>query len=67
MRQDVMYGDIDHFDNNRDFTYDMVKFAGLPQYIEQLQDDGMRFIIILVYHQYSLLSMTVLSHIENIN
>ena len=35
-------------DERKDFTYDKVTFAGLPDYIKQLQDGGMHFIIILV-------------------
>jgi hypothetical protein len=35
-------------DERKDFTYDHVNFAGLPEYIKELQDGGMHFIIILV-------------------
>lgn len=35
-------------DKNLDFTYDTVNFAGLPQYIDELKEQGIRFIIILV-------------------
>ncbi|CAH1773121.1 unnamed protein product [Owenia fusiformis] len=44
---DVQYGDIDHFEERMDFTYDKVNFAGLPEYIRDIQSKGMRFIIIL--------------------
>jgi alpha-glucosidase (family GH31 glycosyl hydrolase) len=46
--QDVQYGDIDHFYKNLDFTYDPVTFKGLPDYINKLNETGIRFIIILV-------------------
>lgn len=41
------YADIDHFDRNLDFTYDPVNFAGLPQYVDQLKNEGIKFIIII--------------------
>ena len=45
---DVQYADIDHFRKQLDFTYDEVNFKGLPQYIDELKQNGVRFIIILV-------------------
>lgn len=30
-----------------DFTYDNVSFAGLPDYIREVKEEGLRFIIIL--------------------
>ncbi|PIK46338.1 putative maltase-glucoamylase, intestinal-like [Apostichopus japonicus] len=45
---DVQYGDIDYMDNQRDFTYDQVNFAGLPAYVNTLHESyGMKYIIIL--------------------
>ncbi|XP_060598146.1 sucrase-isomaltase, intestinal-like [Ruditapes philippinarum] len=44
---DIQYADIDHMDERKDFTYDHVNFAGLPEYIKELQAGGMHFIIIL--------------------
>ncbi|XP_072048876.1 sucrase-isomaltase, intestinal-like [Amphiura filiformis] len=44
---DVQYGDIDYMDEKKDFTWDKVKFAGLPEYVDQLHADGMKYIIIL--------------------
>lgn len=35
-------------DERKDFTYDKVNFAGLPEYVKELQDGGMHLIIILV-------------------
>jgi alpha-glucosidase (family GH31 glycosyl hydrolase) len=45
---DIQYADIDHFDKRLDFTYDPVNFAGLPEYVKELNKNGIRFIIILV-------------------
>ncbi|CAF3156690.1 unnamed protein product [Rotaria sp. Silwood2] len=44
---DVMYGDIDYFRNQLDFTWDPVCFNGLPEYVDWLHTQGMRFITIL--------------------
>ncbi|XP_052256801.1 sucrase-isomaltase, intestinal-like isoform X2 [Dreissena polymorpha] len=44
---DIQYADIDHMDERKDFTYDAATFAGLPEYIQELQAGGMHFIIIL--------------------
>ena len=46
--QDVQYADIDHMDEERDFTIDAVNFKGLPEYFNHLKNSGMRTIIILV-------------------
>lgn len=46
--QDVLFGDIDHMETSKDFTYDAVNYAGLPNYIDHLHSIGMRFITILV-------------------
>nr|XP_026694311.1 LOW QUALITY PROTEIN: lysosomal alpha-glucosidase-like [Ciona intestinalis] len=44
---DVQYGDIDYMDERRDFTYDHTNYAGLPDYVKQLQSGGKHYIIIL--------------------
>ena len=44
---DIQYADIDYFDRQLDFTYDPVNFAGLPAYINQIKQQGIRFIPIL--------------------
>jgi alpha-glucosidase (family GH31 glycosyl hydrolase) len=44
---DAMYGDIDYFRNQLDFTWDPVRFNGLPEYIDWLHTQGMKFITIL--------------------
>jgi hypothetical protein len=42
-----LLGDIDHFEKNKDFTYDPVRFAGLPQFVDQFRSQGFRFIPIV--------------------
>ncbi|XP_061407988.1 lysosomal alpha-glucosidase-like [Lethenteron reissneri] len=44
---DVQFGDIDYMQEQRDFTIDNVRYAGLGQYVKDLQKDGMRYVIIL--------------------
>ncbi|CAF0867380.1 unnamed protein product [Adineta ricciae] len=44
---DVMYGDIDYFRNQLDFTWDPIRFKGLPEYVDWLHTQGMKFITIL--------------------
>ncbi|CAF2051540.1 unnamed protein product [Rotaria magnacalcarata] len=44
---DVMYGDIDYFRKRLDFTYDPANFSGLPDYVNWLHSNGMKFITIL--------------------
>ncbi|CAF0846134.1 unnamed protein product [Adineta steineri] len=44
---DVMYGDIDYFRQQLDFTWDPIRFKGLPEYVDWLHTQGMRFITIL--------------------
>lgn len=44
--QDVQYADIDYMDEQAIFTLGP-NFADLPQYVERLQSEGMRFILIL--------------------
>jgi alpha-glucosidase (family GH31 glycosyl hydrolase) len=45
--QDVQYIDIDYMDQRQDFTYDHSNFNGLPDYVRQLQSQGMSWIFIL--------------------
>ena len=44
---DIMYGDIDYFRKQLDFTWDPIRFKGLPEYIRWLHEQGMKFITIL--------------------
>jgi alpha-glucosidase (family GH31 glycosyl hydrolase) len=41
------YGDIDYFRNQLDFTWDPIRFKGLPEYVDWLHTQGMKFITIL--------------------
>uniref|UniRef100_H2YDF7 P-type domain-containing protein n=1 Tax=Ciona savignyi TaxID=51511 RepID=H2YDF7_CIOSA len=45
--QDVQYGDIDYMDEQRDFTYDTSNYAGLRDYVRELQAGGKHYVIIL--------------------
>uniref|UniRef100_H2YDF8 alpha-glucosidase n=1 Tax=Ciona savignyi TaxID=51511 RepID=H2YDF8_CIOSA len=44
---DVQYGDIDYMDEQRDFTYDTSNYAGLRDYVRELQAGGKHYVIIL--------------------
>lgn len=41
------HGDIDYFHKRLDFTWDSLHFNGLPEYVNWLHDQGMKFITIL--------------------
>lgn len=41
------YGDIDYFRDQLDFTWDSKRFKGLPEYVDWLHQQGMKFITIL--------------------
>ncbi|TRY94146.1 hypothetical protein DNTS_001829, partial [Danionella cerebrum] len=44
---DVQYADIDYMERQLDFTLDKVNFPGLPDLVNRMRADGMRFIFIL--------------------
>uniref|UniRef100_A0A8C1GYL9 alpha-glucosidase n=1 Tax=Cyprinus carpio TaxID=7962 RepID=A0A8C1GYL9_CYPCA len=44
---DVQYTDIDYMENKKIFTYDMEKFAELPQFADYMHDKGQKYIVIL--------------------
>uniref|UniRef100_A0AAX7VJB0 alpha-glucosidase n=1 Tax=Astatotilapia calliptera TaxID=8154 RepID=A0AAX7VJB0_ASTCA len=44
---DIQYTDIDYMEDKKDFTYDKVKFAELPQFAEFLHEKGQKYILIL--------------------
>ncbi|KAM6932993.1 sucrase-isomaltase, intestinal [Xenentodon cancila] len=44
---DIQYTDIDYMEDKKDFTYDKVKFAELPQFSEYLSAKGQKYILIL--------------------
>ena len=45
--QDVQYGDIDYMHLKHGFTYDKVKYEGLPEFVDELHARGQKYIIIL--------------------
>nr|XP_046244835.1 maltase-glucoamylase, intestinal [Scatophagus argus] len=44
---DIQYTDIDYMEDKKDFTYDKVKFAKLPEFADYLHEKGQRYILIL--------------------
>ncbi|CAF3630946.1 unnamed protein product [Adineta steineri] len=44
---DIQYADIDYMDAEKDFTIDPINYRGLKEYFDQLNNDGMRTIVIL--------------------
>lgn len=50
--KDVQYGDIDYMTRQKDFTYDPANFKGLPEFVQSIKKDGLRYIIILVSISY---------------
>ena len=44
---DVQWNDIDYMDQFKDFTYDHVNFEGLPDFVEELHQDGLKYIQII--------------------
>ena len=53
--KDIQYGDIDYMEEKRDFTIDPINFADLPEYVDQLREEGTRFVIILVSKSISII------------
>ncbi|XP_049874699.1 uncharacterized protein LOC126372833 [Pectinophora gossypiella] len=44
---DVQWNDIDYMVNQNDFTYDTVRFGGLPEFVKKLHNEGMHYVIII--------------------
>lgn len=44
---DVQWNDIDYMDEFNDYTYDKVKFAGLPEFVDSLHERGMKWVPIV--------------------
>ncbi|XP_072947693.1 uncharacterized protein [Epargyreus clarus] len=44
---DVQWNDLDYMHAANDFSYDEVKFAGLPAFVRQLHDVGMHYVILI--------------------
>lgn len=62
--QDVQYTDIDYMEDKKDFTYDRVKFDGLPEFADYLHAKGQKYILILVKAQSSFISTLILKPID---
>ena len=45
--QDAQWGDIDIMERSLDFTVSQTRFGGLPDYVRQLKEEGVRFVTIL--------------------
>ncbi|CAG4950910.1 unnamed protein product [Colias eurytheme] len=43
---DVQWNDLDYMKNANDFTYDTDKFAGLPEFVKELHDAGMHYVML---------------------
>lgn len=43
---DVQWNDIDYMHHRNDFTYDTVKFEGLPQFVDELHAEGRHYVMI---------------------
>lgn len=46
-QKDIQYADIDYMDGRRDFTIDPINFAELPQLVDDIKKEGVRFVVIL--------------------
>nr|XP_025837997.1 putative maltase-glucoamylase-like protein FLJ16351 [Vulpes vulpes] len=44
---DVQYSDIDYMDGNKDFTIDEVAFSNLSNFVNELHNQGMKYVIIM--------------------
>lgn len=44
----MQYGDIDYMESKLDFTYDKDSYAGLPEFVNELHNMGMKYIVIQV-------------------
>ncbi len=51
---DIQVFDIDYLDRRKQFTYDHVNFAGMPQFVMNMQASGMRVITITDLGKFSL-------------
>jgi len=43
--QDVQWNDIDYMQDHLDFTYDINKFKGLPEFVDELHGKGMHYVL----------------------
>lgn len=42
-------------DEYRDFTYDEVKFAGLPEFVDDLHSKGMHYVLMIVSFPFAII------------
>ena len=52
----MQYGDIDYMDSKLDFTYDKLRYSGLPGFVDELHNEGMKYVIILVRYAVKLIT-----------
>jgi len=52
----VQYGDIDYMDSKLDFTYDKLRYSGLPGFVDELHNKGLKYVIILVRYAVKLIT-----------
>lgn len=50
--QDAQHGDIDIMDRQLDFTYSRDRYAGLPDFVQEIKSKGVKFVTILVRKIY---------------
>ena len=46
--QDVQYGDIDYMESKLDFTVDPENYKGLSEFVNEIHNMGMKYIVIQV-------------------
>ncbi|XP_068204436.1 lysosomal alpha-glucosidase-like [Palaemon carinicauda] len=44
---DVQWNDIDYMEENKDFTYDLIHFRELPEFVQELHQAGMHYVPIV--------------------
>lgn len=44
---DTQWNDIDYMKNSNDFTYDKVRFEGLPEFVKELHASGRHYVVIV--------------------
>jgi lysosomal alpha-glucosidase len=42
-----MWGDLDYMDERKDFSYNNVTYAGMPEYVNKLHQAGMHYVPII--------------------
>lgn len=50
----MQWNDIDYMEEYRDFTYDKTKFAGLPEFVEDLHSKGMHYVLMIVSFPFAI-------------